>query len=762
MFSEYFFKFLIFQIFLLITSAKKNTSCFLMNRVAFSLICNDLSGNINQVLQFNNSKNLSLYNRVLFNSFFNKQILSENNLISVLNYLNTVNIKTVTLSYTFIRGINGNFFQNKTSKDISITLVIYDSLINIYSNGSIDFKCSKLEPTSDYFVINSFIFSVRNPYKRKICPLLFQNTNVKNFFIFALVDTFYKKNVINFENSPYFNSIVNALYIKNTENVILDENLLSQKLFTNVEIVTLEGKFNRIQQNTFVNFTKLKLIRLDIYFARNLLHKGFVWIRAINDNIKVKLEDRDQVLKFVNKAIVIDINHPESVMKDFLQTANEVFPDEDFCLYVNFPFDQLVRLSVSDGINRNFLFNFTCTYHFIRRQNRFLYDYFLVLYFRESILHDFENISHCNFDQMSKNCNSNNFQLDFDYQIFRQYIIIFDFITLIIINPTICIIGLILTLSIVFFLKQNKLKPSHYLFFITYSILCFIYFLLTLSGLVNECPFHNGIFCSKLWTLKYAQLYKIFVLNFINGTIKFMINSIIIGFTYSRFLVIKQSSESKLSRRINFKTCLITSLIIGLSLNVLNFIFVIPNYIEPFANYPFNLIEDDLIFKSNIGIILKYLNLLYEIATNFFLFIINVIIDWILCLNFRKVVKKNLHLKKILNVNSKISKLKNSDLKHFKITLMISIVNTFFKLFQTLPVIYSFLHFFSLTSSIETLFDSFIVKICYKFNLDILIKHLCHVSFSFSLLLNIFFYFFLDHNIQRYFAQFWKIFKNKL
>lgn len=756
--TKYILKFLIFQILLLNTYAKKKANCFLINRVAFSVICNDLSSNINQVLDFNNSKNLSLYNRILFNNFFKKQILHEKNLISVLNYLDAVNIKTVILSYTFIRGININLFQNKSSKSISITLVIYDSVTDIYSNGSFDSECNKLEQSTNYFVINSFIFSVRNPYKRKICPLLFQNTNVPNFFIFALADTFYKKNVINFEKSPFFNNIVNSLYIKNTENVILDENILNQNLFYNVEYVVLGGKFNRIQPNTFVNFTKLKLIRLDIYFARNLLLKGFDWIRKINDNIKVKLEDRNQVLKFLNRSITIDIHHPDLATKDFLQTADKIFPDEDFCLYVNFPFDQLIRLSVSDGIDRNFKFNFTCTYHFIRKKNRLSLDYFLILYFKESILYDFENISHCNFDQLSKNCDSKIFQLDFDYQNFRQYIIIFDFITLIVINPIICIIGLMFTSLIVFFLTKNDLKPPHYQFFITYSILCFIYFFLTLSSLVNECPFHNGIFCSKLWTLKYAQLYKIIVLNFINGTIKFMINSIIIGFTYSRFLVIKQSPESKLAKKINFRNCFITSLIIGFGLNVLNFIFVIPNYIEPFANYPFNLIEDDLIFKSNIGIILKYLNLFYEIATNFLLFIINIVIDWILCLNFRKVVKKNIHLKKMLNVNSKISKLKNSDLRHFKITLFISIINTFFKLFQTLPVVYSFLHFFSLTNSqtIKTLFDSFIVKICFKFNLDILIKHLCYFSFSFSLLLNIFFYFLLDQNIQRYFAQFWK------
>ncbi|RNA22504.1 hypothetical protein BpHYR1_016893 [Brachionus plicatilis] len=60
------------------------------------------------------------------------------------------------------------------------------------------------------------------------------------------------------------------------------------------------------------------------------------------------------------------------------------------------------------------------------------------------------------------------------------------------------------------------------------------------------------------------------------------------------FLDVKHSSQLRLVKRLNFKICLIISLIVGLVLNSLNFFFVIPNYIEPLVKYPFNLIEDDL------------------------------------------------------------------------------------------------------------------------------------------------------------------------
>ena len=44
-------------------------------------------------------------------------------------------------------------------------------------------------------------------YKRKICPLMFSRTLIKQFSLVDLMDTFYKKNVISFTNDSSFSDL---------------------------------------------------------------------------------------------------------------------------------------------------------------------------------------------------------------------------------------------------------------------------------------------------------------------------------------------------------------------------------------------------------------------------------------------------------------------------------------------------------------------------------------------------------------------------
>lgn len=723
--------------------------CFLDKKVYFEIVCNDLTANVSQIMEFNQSANLSLYQRIFFNDLFKNQILENKNLNKTIDYFKKFKFNSITLSYSFIKGIDINFFHTKIEHNFRYNFFFYDSIIDLYSNGSLLNKCNTILKSSRSITIDFLIFSVRNSYKRKFCPLLFQNTFVSRFLFFNLIDSFYKKNVIHFENSIDFRVEIQAVLIKNSENIILDERVLNKKLFKNVEQVILGGKLKKIETNTFENMTFLKIIRLDIYFARNFLHDDLSWIKSINKNINIKLDDRNQAIKLSNKLVVIDIFHADEPFSDATYTANEFFANEDFCIYVKFPFNQMILLSISDGIQRNNSFNFTCTYHFIRTLNRLLYNDLMLTYFKESILHDFENISHCDFIRMFYRCESYKFKRNFDYQNFKDFVVIIDFITLNVINPVLCAIGLFFTLLTTIFLKPKTLKQSHYIFLKTYSGLCSIYFILTLTSLVSECPFYNGMFCSYLWTWKYVQYYNIIVLNFARGVIKFTLNSIIIGFTYSRFINVKCSLDSKLAKDINLRLFLIINLSMGFILNILIFFFLWPNHSQPLVKSPFNLIEDDILFKNKFNIILKYLNLFYESVTNFLLFFINIIIDWVLFFYLKQVIIKNIDLKKKFNMTSRVMNLQNNELRHFKVTFIVSIINSFFKLLQTLPVIYSFMHFFTLENglNIETIVDAFMVKICFKFSLDRLIIHFCHMSYCLSLFLNFFFYFCMDKTI---------------
>ena len=70
-------------------------------------------------------------------------------------------------------------------------------------------------------------------YKFKLCPLLFNNTWINELSLDGLTNTFYKKNILEFENQT-FNSLNSTIFLINiykSENVDLDLNFLNPSVF---------------------------------------------------------------------------------------------------------------------------------------------------------------------------------------------------------------------------------------------------------------------------------------------------------------------------------------------------------------------------------------------------------------------------------------------------------------------------------------------------------------------------------------------------
>ena len=126
-----------------------------------------------------------------------------------------------------------------------------------------------------------------------------------------------------------------------------------------------------------------------------------------------------------------------------------VFPDEDFCLYVNYPFDQLVLISQYCTYSK-FLYllhnniDFSCTYLWLVKYYQKYYDAFyyqnIEAYYSYGkidqttsmitknlyrVLSDVKynaSLKRCNFDKMSQNCNRSAYKVKdiwgrFDYMI---------------------------------------------------------------------------------------------------------------------------------------------------------------------------------------------------------------------------------------------------------------------------------------------------------------------------------------------------------
>ncbi|CAF1067164.1 unnamed protein product, partial [Brachionus calyciflorus] len=112
------------------------------------------------------------------------------------------------------------------------------------------------------------------------------------------------------------------------------------------------------------------------------------------------------------------------------------------------------------------------------------------------------------------------------------------------------------------------------------------------------------------------------------------------------------------------------------------------NYTFPMEKYPLMLLEDPLSLDFKISMILKW-------------------IDIKLILKLRQILKIENCLKINLNKTDTCLKRQNIELRNLKATLINSVLNIFFKLFDLLLVVHSFLHFFTLhnAKSVDTEFQ---------------------------------------------------------
>ncbi|RMZ94208.1 hypothetical protein BpHYR1_027740 [Brachionus plicatilis] len=292
----------------------------------------------------------------------------------------------------------------------------------------------------------------------------------------------------------------------------------------------------------------------------------------------------------------------------------------------------------------------------------------IILDYPDSITGLDEDISHCNFTAMRQKCNlKSHFKQKIDLETIEELIVFGDFVILIILNPILGFIGIFLNISTAFMFKNQ------------YNIF----------SLEQHLP--------NTFLTQFGQRMSIFQWSilFKNPILKFLINIMVLGFTYSRLCIVQNSMFKLTEKRLNFAKFFMVTLVIGIFLNFLNYFFAILNYDSPSLNFPYSLLQDDLSIKFKLDIILKSIYAINEI--------LNEVID----------VKEN----------------KNIELRNLRATLINSIVNFFLRVFELFPMAYSFLHFYSLQNKneVSNRFEFFMFVICYKYRFDQFMRHLCNI-----------------------------------
>lgn len=262
-------------------------------------------------------------------------------------------------------------------------------------------------------------------YKYPVCPLLFKNSHASELLINGMNDHFFRQNVLKFDkytnNSTQLeeelDSNVYILGLLRCENVALDENLLNPLVFKEMRYLRVYDSINRIDNNIFLYFKFLIYFQSEAHFFRKITHKqGIEWIRAMNRGIvNVNLSDPRDVYRMKDAEKYVRMRFTAE------WDVGDVFLNEDFCLYVKFPFEQLVAFQfLFNNMNRSGMLTFvnfdpnewkdvltTCTAWWLVQHFPLIRD----VYSKSSISEiDFLNIppspvpKTCNFGKMLERC----------------------------------------------------------------------------------------------------------------------------------------------------------------------------------------------------------------------------------------------------------------------------------------------------------------------------------------------------------------------
>ena len=187
--------------------------------------------------------------------------------------------------------------------------------------------------------------------------------------------------------------------------------IVDKHVFKKLILIVIHGVIESIDEDMFIHFKKLRLIYINSNNFRSLFHQkgGIKWINAINDDMNVNLTSAN-LKPYFDRIVTLEFHDQAQLFKQIY-----MYPNEDICLFKEFPNQQLVY----PAIMLEEKFECTCTLLWL---TRFYKSYIHVpKYFFEPIsfkglttveeycskLNNLTTIFRaCNFTKMLENCES--------------------------------------------------------------------------------------------------------------------------------------------------------------------------------------------------------------------------------------------------------------------------------------------------------------------------------------------------------------------
>jgi hypothetical protein len=488
----------------------------------------------------------------------------------------------LTVHFAFLNGIDIEANKNlKLKPKMNFLIDISYSKFRFYSNGTLfnEASCLKYKKSRNNFLteINNLVFRNYVSFNYKLCPYLFEDSNLYNMFIGGVSNTFLNKNKFEFIQGD--SKVKSLIYLETVELEISHESLTSKLLhkilFKNIKYLSINQLLADIEADLFKNFKYLMRISLQLYNFKQFFSNGNLWF----DYLRFNGETYD-----LNNCDAINNNFIMNIMfhHDTLTSFNQIYeyPDEDFCLFHHFPHQKLIYpvIDATKKINCSctilFLIQFTPVFYkdqldvsmnhdFENRYNYFvelgMFDIKLYYCFQRF---DYEKlVKSCNFRERIKKCNKSSFEMDKKNSLnlkitndldIKNLIKWFEYIFLIILNPIFAFMGLISNLMIIIVIKNfrymkkegfdsSDMKSNENMFkhIKINSVFNCIYCSIMILKLINECLYlTSDVYCSKLALHPSSQSFKIIVQEFLGNLIKMCCNISYLGIAVSRYILI--------------------------------------------------------------------------------------------------------------------------------------------------------------------------------------------------------------------------------
>lgn len=627
------------------------------------------------------------------------------------------NILVIQFKFLDIRGFDVESGVIKFNDRLEyLILDFYTDFYLFDGAGNMVRTCEDFERlNSSGFIFSGSQFLVLTILKPKnthpICPMFFRNATLTTLKLSYLISSFYLKNTIKFINqtTKRINSSIERFELYESVGLDLDRMLLNEEIFARTSEFSFKAYLNSIQTDLFKPFVNhLKTIELNPSYALELIRKrGIAWIKSINDHLRVDLNDSDNLISNLkHRKKIIFTEEREFLSNDRIQFAY----DEDFCLFTDFPFEQMVFLIVAKSGYIDVKSELSCTVLWLFRHYQ---NPNLIKVYRDNFLNaklNGSNFSSCNFKYRQSLCDKINFVNStvsftrFDLMILTEFLVI-------IFKSIFSILGIVLNVIVIYILTNKKTKTvfeaKHYKYMslnciADISILC-----IESISLIYECQYPLGLYCSSIHELVWVQYLKIVLDAYFNNVFRMLANFAYIGFSLTRLSMIgkKHGKIIEFMDKVSIFRYMSVSLIISLSISVVKPIRYDINLDEPNLSFPIpfdqNKHKYEWLSGAGFAAILVF-DFIYDLLNYLVFVLINLVLDIVLVVKLYQVLREK-EEEKAKQVNEKAlekSKQENDESKRRVIFMVIlnSMVNFLSRIPSTLTSLNDLRVYFSMPS----------------------------------------------------------------